>query len=93
MIGVRYYDPASGKLLDIVSQAKAQHLVAAGVAHARHTRDGNISKLFRRRNREHAFASALDACIGMRAAASITTQRIRNDSGVLIAPPWVREHK
>ncbi len=93
MIGIRYYDPASGKLLEIVSQAKAQHLVAAGVAHARHSRNGDICKLFRRQNRERAFASALDASIGMRAAASITTKRIRNDSGVLIAPPWVREHK
>lgn len=83
---IPHYDPADGKLLNLVSDATAQRYVAEGIAHAVRTKNGRIARLYRR-VRERAYGTARDG-IGALHAAGQTTQRIRLDGGAL-----VRKHK
>jgi hypothetical protein len=86
------YDPADGKAINFVSEVKAQSLVDEGIAHAVRAKSGRIVRLYRRA-RERAYGSARDGIGGLHAAASLTTQRIRDDANVLVSPPWIREHR
>jgi hypothetical protein len=82
------YD-SDGTLQELVSDNTAQRYVADGIAWAvRRRRDGRIMRLYRHA-RERVYATAF-AAIG---DASQTTQRIRDAGGVLIAPPFIREHR
>jgi hypothetical protein len=88
MSKIPYYDPADGRLLNFLSEDAAQQYVADGIAHAVCRRNGRIARLYRR-VRERVYLSPA----AVHAAASQTTQRVRDDGGVLIAPPWIRGHR
>ena len=87
-MSIPYYDSADGRLLNLVRDATAQRYLAGGVARAVRRRNGGIVRLYSvTHERVHVNAGAIHA------AASQTTQRIRDDGGVLIAPPLMREHR
>jgi hypothetical protein len=93
MSQIPYYDSGDGKLLNSVSEATAQQYLADGSACAVRRRNGQIVRLYRCA-RERVYVRPRDG-IGALHAASQTTQRMRGQGDVLIAPgkPGLREHR
>jgi hypothetical protein len=89
---VPYYDCADNRLLDMLTSVKAERYLVEGIAHAMRSKKGRLLRLYSV-TREHVYGSGAEAVRAMNGAASQTTQRIRNEQGVLIAPPTHREHK
>jgi hypothetical protein len=89
---IPYYDSADGRRLDELSDAKAQRYLAEGKAHPIRSKNGRIVRLYSL-PRERTPATIAAAVAQLHAGASQTTQRIRNDERVLIAPPNMREHR
>jgi hypothetical protein len=92
---IPHYDPADGKLLNLVTEDVAQQYVAGGIAHAVHRKNGRIARLYRR-VRERAYGTAQDGIAGLRAASSQTMRRVRFESGLLLhehrrADAWGRD--
>jgi hypothetical protein len=88
---IPYYD-SDHTLLGYLNEAKCAKYIADGVATAVRSRDGQVRRLYRR-TRERVYGTVGAAIAAMHGAASKNTERLRNDGGVLIAPPWIREHR
>lgn len=92
MSQIPYYDSSDNRLLNMLTEARANQYLAEGRAHAIRSKNGRIVRLYSiARERVHITASS--AVIAMRAAASQTTQRIQGEHRKLIAPPNIREHR
>lgn len=85
---VPYYDSADGRLLNMLSDGEVSRYLANRAARAIRAKSGRVVRLYSI-PRERAF----DSVAMLHAAASQTTQRMRDDGGVIIAPPCIREHK
>src|SRR5712664_2059737 len=84
-----YYD-ADGRLIDFLPDSKCARYLALGIARAVRSR-GEVVRLYRV-TRERSFGSARQA-IAQLSSGSSTTVRLRNENGIVIAPPWTREHR
>ena len=91
MLRIPYYDSSDGRLLNYVSDTTAQQYLSDGVACAVRRSNGRIARLYQR-GRERVYATPRDGVSGLHSA-SQTTQRIRDDDGVLIAPRQIQEHR
>lgn len=90
-MSIPYYD-SDHKLIDMLSEKKAERYLAAGTAKAIRTKSGRIVRLYRRTS-ERTYPSEAAAVRAMHASASQYTTRMRNDWGTIIAPPLHREHR
>jgi hypothetical protein len=80
---IRYYDPADSRVIDVLSQQKAERLEREG--EVRLVRKNGIIQKAIRLPRERT---------NFRCHTSVTTERVRNDWGALISrDPHIREHK
>ena len=84
---IPYYDAADSRLLGFLNDHGCAEYLRGGVAKAVTTKKGEIVRMYRL-HRERAYSSAHYIH-----AASQTTDRLRNDQGVIIAPPVIRQHK
>lgn len=91
MSQISYYD-SDQHLLAFLTPAKCEEYLSAGTVRAVRSKNGTIRRLYRL-TRERAYGSAGAAITAMHGAASRTTDRLRNDAGSLISPPWIRQHR
>lgn len=91
MSQIPYYD-SDHALLSYMSEAKCEEYLAAGTARAVRSKNGSLRRLYRL-PRVRPYGTAGAAVAAMHGAASRTTERIRNDVGILISPPLIREHR
>jgi hypothetical protein len=85
LLGIPFYDTPDNRILAYHSVAKCEEYIALGAAYAVRSRKGEIKRLYRIPRQRAIFP--------VRSAASQTTQRVRNDFGVIISPPHSREHR
>ena len=89
---IPYYD-TDERLIDFLTPAKADSYLSGGYARAiRSGKNGPIRRIYRM-NRERAYIHPAAAIMAAQAAASGTTERVRNDNGVVISGPEYRQHR
>jgi hypothetical protein len=92
MFKIPYYDSADRTLLNFLTPVECERYVTDGTAWAVRAKSGQVSRLYRKAL-ARVYGSAAQAVAGMHASASGTTERLRDSSGVIFAPPETREHK
>ncbi len=79
---VPYYDCADNRLLDMLSEAKAERYLSEGIAHALRSKKGRIVRLYSiAKERVHGSVGAAVAALH---EASRTTQIVSTDTGTRV---------
>ena len=90
MSKIPYYG-ADHRLLNLLSESEAERYAKDGTARAVRSK-GTIKRLYYR-ERERVYGSGASAVIAFSHAANGTTERVKDDRGVVIAPPFIRQHR